>query len=309
MEDYVNFKGHFTVQTINQYGDIVDEYVENNMIMEVARTSMAKIFAQLTGQDSISKIVLGTYGHNFTGADTTTNIIFPKTSEQGFVKERDRLFSEPLDVGDGDIAIDIKENDLVKYIGTINGTATTNAFYIWAGEDAEAINIATTDFGDSNLWKPMGTTEPYTYTISFGLPGTTSGNLTDIKEYGRIEYSDWDAATDYLQDAYVLYDGVYYISLSSSGNQGIEPTVTAGWESFWEVIDFFDSGSTGSMTLSDSSVSFTFDINTTAANDEDNVIYTEAALYTGADIFAMKTFKAKIKDSSVLLRIIWTITF
>lgn len=308
MKDNVYFKGHFTVQTINKFGDITDEYVDNNMIMEAARVSMANIFAQVATQPSVSKLVLGTFGHTFDTA-IDQNIIYPKTASQGFVKERDRLFSEYITVDDTDISVSLKENDLIKYAGTGNASATTNAYYVWVDADAVAINISSTDFADTTIWKAMGTDEPYRYTLEFEMPGVQSAGVNNLKEYGLIDYTEWDAVTNYLQDDYVIYAGVYYISLTSSGNLGVEPGVTANWENYWAVIDFFDSGSTGNVTVSGSSVTFTFDINSAAANNNGNVVYTEAALYTGSDIFAMKTFKAKVKDDSVLLRIIWTITF
>ena len=310
MQDNVYFKGHFTVQTIDKQSQtIIDEYVDNNMIMEAARTSMSKIFAQIATQKSISKLVLGTYGHAFT-TTVDTNIVNPKSSENGFIKERDRLFSQYIELNDTALSVSIKENDLIRYTGTQNATATQNAFYIWIAEAAQSINIRTTNFADTTKWKAMGTTKPFTYTLEFDLPGTTlTAPVNNLKEYGLIEYTTWNAQTSYLQDAYVLYSGVYYISLSSSGNVGKEPGVTANWQNYWRQVDFFDSGSVATVGQTGSSVTFTFDINSAAGNNNGNVVYTEAALYAGTNIFAMKTFKAKVKDDSVLLRIIWTITF
>jgi hypothetical protein len=310
MIDNVYFKGYFTVQSIDkQTNAIIDEYVDNNMIMEAARTSMSKIFAKISSQKSVSKLVLGTYGHAF-GSTIAENIVTPKSSEQGFVKERNRLFSQYVEVNDSNISMSIKENDLIMYKGTTNSTGVTNGFYIWKGADSSAVNIHTTNFQNATVWQSMGTNKPFTYTLEFDLPGTTmTAPVNNLKEYGLIEYTDWNVSTNYLQDAYVLYSGVYYISLSSSGNIGKEPGVTANWQNYWTQIDFFDSGSTATVGQSGSSVTFTFDINSAAGNNGGNVVYTEAALYTGSDIFAMKTFKAKVKDDSVLLRIIWTITF
>jgi len=70
-----------------------------------------------------------------------------------------------------------------------------------------------------------------------------------------------------------------------------------------------DLGSSVLVETSGSSVKYTVDIDAQAANNNSTVIYTEAALYAGSRIFSAKTFKGKIKDASVLLRIIWVITF
>jgi hypothetical protein len=75
--------------------------------------------------------------------------------------------------------------------------------------------------------------------------------------------------------------------------------------------DDVDSGSTVKVLQTDTSVVFTIDIATAAGNSQNDTtsVFTEAALYANGRIFSMKTFKAKVKDSTVLLRIVWTITF
>jgi len=71
------------------------------------------------------------------------------------------------------------------------------------------------------------------------------------------------------------------------------------------------SGSEVTVVQSGSSVTFTIDVAGVAAIGQTGTTstFTEAALYANGSIFSHKTFKAKIKDSSVTLRIIWTITF
>lgn len=73
-------------------------------------------------------------------------------------------------------------------------------------------------------------------------------------------------------------------------------------------------GSTVSVEQIDNAVTFTFDMPISAGNSQNVPItgtstYTEAGLYANGRIFAMKTFGAKIKDSTVALRVAWTITF
>ena len=58
------------------------------------------------------------------------------------------------------------------------------------------------------------------------------------------------------------------------------------------------------------SVTYVFNIAQDAFNGtKDGVVYTEAALFIDSNIFAMKTFKGKIKEKSVSFRITWQIIF
>ena len=69
--------------------------------------------------------------------------------------------------------------------------------------------------------------------------------------------------------------------------------------------------------LSDTSVIFTFYIDADHGNDQNNTdeydipttLFNEAGLYVNGRLFAMRTFPSKIKDETVKLRVIWTITF
>ena len=68
-----------------------------------------------------------------------------------------------------------------------------------------------------------------------------------------------------------------------------------------------------SREVSGRTVTYTFDIPKEAANndssDNDTIAYTEAAMYAGDKIFSMKTFPARVKESSVSMKIIWSIIF
>ncbi len=68
-----------------------------------------------------------------------------------------------------------------------------------------------------------------------------------------------------------------------------------------------DLGSAVELLYVGTDVKYTIDIPVTAANGTGTVVYTEAALYAGTNIFSMKCFPGKIKDNTVSLRIIWTI--
>ena len=73
-----------------------------------------------------------------------------------------------------------------------------------------------------------------------------------------------------------------------------------------------DSG-TASTTINlkylNNNIKYTIEIPELAANNTGIVVFTEAALYAGDNIFSMKCFPGKIKDSTVSLRVIWTIIF
>lgn len=66
-------------------------------------------------------------------------------------------------------------------------------------------------------------------------------------------------------------------------------------------------GNTISRVHSGSTVTYTINIPTTAANNAGTVVYSEAALYAGSYLFSMKCFPGKIKDSTVSIRVTWSI--
>lgn len=70
-----------------------------------------------------------------------------------------------------------------------------------------------------------------------------------------------------------------------------------------------DSGSEVSVSKTETGIQYIFTIPYNAGNNDGTSVFTEAALYAGDNIFSMKCFKAKIKDDSSTLRIIWEIDF
>ena len=68
-----------------------------------------------------------------------------------------------------------------------------------------------------------------------------------------------------------------------------------------------NSGTIITLATTTNSVQYTIEIDDTAANNTGIVVFTEAALYAGSNIFSMKCFPGKIKDNTVSLRIIWKI--
>jgi len=251
MLDNIKLKGHFKIQTIDKNNNILDEYEDHNMIMESARISMSEMFADLNASTFINKIKLGTLGH------IGDSILIPKSALDGFVKERDRMFSEsyPSTIEINDIIDVIKKNDIFYINATIPG------YYRYLNADIENYTITDEVVSDEGIWEFIEN-EPYTYSINFELPQENTDPIN-----GTI-------AQNITED-----------------NPG--------------------SGSIVSVLQTDTSVTFIIDIGTPAANEHqiNTSVFTEAALYANGRIFTMKTFKAKVKDSSILLRIRWTIIF
>ena len=254
MEDKLNFKGHFKIQAIDQNNIVIDEWQDDNMIMETARTTMSELFANLSTSTFINKVTLGTLGH------VGDSILVPKGKDEGFVIERTRLFSEVLTgaITPGQTVAVIRKNDVLHIDATSNDA---KGYYRFLQADVQNYVVNDIVITDPDSWEFLGTTAPYTYSLNFELPGDNGGGL---------------------------------------GGDAVNLTE-----------DETNAGSAVKVLQSGSSVTFTIDIATGAANgqNETTSVFTEAALYANSRIFAMKTFKAKVKDSTVLLRIIWTITF
>lgn len=76
------------------------------------------------------------------------------------------------------------------------------------------------------------------------------------------------------------------------------------------VITCDDGVSTISSNIIDTDVIYEINIHNTSMNGKKgSMIYTEAAFYTGDQIFSMRTFKGKIKEDSVSIKITWKIMF
>jgi len=255
MKDKVNFKGHFKIQAIDKDNKVVDEWSDDNMIMEGARATMSEIFSNLNSNTFVNYLKIGSLGH------VGDNIILPKDANNGFVKERDRMFSEFETVSDGYTVQTLRLNDIVKYTGNDN-------YYRYIGSETTQYQITNEAVFDDTAWVLHSEEVPYVYQLNFDIPGT---------------------------------------NVSAEGDNA---TINEEIDSFGNT--FVSSGSEVKVAQSGSTVTFTFDIATSAGNEQQNgltSIFTEASLWANDRIFAMKTFKAKVKDSTVLLRIVWSITF
>jgi len=94
-------------------------------------------------------------------------------------------------------------------------------------------------------------------------------------------------------------DGVNYNSIEFTVDGVSGNTVTAS-----------DSISTVNTTVNGHEVVYIIDIDNNALNaSSGSIVYTECAFYAGSEIFSMRTFKGKVKDNTVGLRITWKIIF
>jgi hypothetical protein len=257
MQDNITFKGHFQIQALDAQNNmtVLDEYVDDNMIMESARTTMSELFANLNSSTFINNFRIGTLGH------IGDSIITPKGKDEGFIKERDRMFSEAptAPVAANTFIANVRKNDIF-FIATTNPAQA--GYYRYLGATVTNYQVTDTVVANTAIWEFLGAAAPYTYSITFNMPRT---------------------------------------NIDVNGTQALNL-----------VEDDTASGSTVKVLQSGTSVTFTIDVATAAANLQKggpSSIFTEAALYANNRIFAMKTFKAKVKDSTVLLRIVWTITF
>jgi len=84
-----NIRGHFTVESVDTNGKIIERYEEDNLITDTARVNMCDLVTGLSTGLNINKFVLGTEGHN-------VSLTIPKTTAEGFVSARTRLFAEEM---------------------------------------------------------------------------------------------------------------------------------------------------------------------------------------------------------------------
>lgn len=169
-----NLKGHFKIETISKNGEVTDCYEQNNLIMDSARTTIAELFSLISSNTSIAKIVLGTRGHE-------GDIRIPKSSIEGFVSSRDRLFSEYTSFSNGQIN-DLNTGDVFLYAGTSALGGVSGRYYEYIGNPQEDVSLTSINFTNTSFWVDLGTNQPYNYEISFDLPQTAIGQCTNIVE-------------------------------------------------------------------------------------------------------------------------------
>ncbi len=87
LKDKMPVKGHFKIETLDKFGNILDIHEEHNLIMNGARNHFMKLISGSYDTNKvINRFVLGTKGI------VGDNDSLPKTAEDGFVATRTDLF-------------------------------------------------------------------------------------------------------------------------------------------------------------------------------------------------------------------------
>ena len=159
-EAFKDLKGHLKIERLDKNNNIIDVPVdEHNLICSNARISMAEIFANLDGIKFAHRFMLGTQGHK------ENNVYLPKDSLDGFVKERDRMFSQPSfeTWSSGDMMETLLKNDIVSIM------SPTNVIEYWRYNGENQTNYILDYNTISQQWTKFDTL-PYTVSIDFTLP-------------------------------------------------------------------------------------------------------------------------------------------
>lgn len=91
VENAPKARGEFTLQVLNDKGEVIDQFQENNLVVNTARESMSALLSGKNDSLGITTFVLGTRGHD----ETTNDILKPKVvGQDGYDETRTQLFSE-----------------------------------------------------------------------------------------------------------------------------------------------------------------------------------------------------------------------
>lgn len=120
------------------------------------------------------------------------------------------------------------------------------------------------------------------------------------------------------------------LMLPKTSDQGFVPTLTSLFSQtenkFTYTINFvpnktsnglasvtetdLNAGSTAEIVLGNNTITYQFELATNAGNGSTGTVgYTEAGLFVGNVLFAMRTFAVRSKDTSSIMRITWTLIF
>jgi hypothetical protein len=202
-------EGHFVVESLDADDKVVDRFEDHNMIMINARKSMAEIFAGLSDSVGAHRLVLGTHGCK------DKSVYLAKDSEDGFVKERTRIFSETSDLvySEGQIFESLMKGDIVKV--SLDGKNISYFRYNLDSEDV-VLNFEQME-NDHTSWTLL-TTAPYTYTIDFNLPGKNSTSKDNCNaEKDKTSPKAVDIVRVQQQDTSVIF--TFYVDQTNGNKQ------------------------------------------------------------------------------------------
>lgn len=191
---------------------------------------------------------------------------------------------------DGEVVDTYEEKNMI-----MNSARSTMA-HVMAGRTAIKPTINKIKLGD--LGYDGNILTPRTY-------DATRTQMFSEEENGHtfvVEFDSTDSST--VTPAVSAFDG----------NNTEAPMITSVQDTSATVIDAGASGVSMVVSVQDNITTYTVTIPQGTGNnkftaDVDVVAYTEAALYSDDNIFSFKTFPARAKDSSLELKITWSITF
>jgi len=182
MKDSYKFSGHFKIESVDKNNNIIDVYEDDNMIMTNASTSMSLMFSNLTNT-FVNHFALGTMGH------VQPNILVPKLAADGLTNTRDRMFSTSANHSANATAINsvipvLNQND-VFYIAVSNPAIP--GYYRYLGASVTNYTVLDINVTDINQWENLGTVAPYTYNITFNVPGTNVDQIVGDSALNIVE--------------------------------------------------------------------------------------------------------------------------
>lgn len=277
-------EGIFGIETYSN-GELVDTYTQKNMIMTTARNNMSALIAGFDTGTPIDGLVLGDFGHD-------GDLLTPKV----FVEGRDALFSE------------VDEHLTKLTFSSANKTISYEG-------DTDFTNLVATNVirVAGSMWNDGDYTVTNVDTVNGVI--TVSEALTDEDPGAKVTITKDPLGTPYVYNTDGFKDGHTF-------DVSFTPPTSAGYAAITAITDTadvaYDAGSLDDVTVEVSSVSnvtkYIIFIPQNKANnshtqDVDVIAYTEAALYAGGNIFSMRTFPARTKDSNLEFKITWSITF
>jgi hypothetical protein len=145
--------------------------------------------------------------------------------------------------------------------------------------------------------------------INSFVMGTEGHVGDDILDYKKVGSDGFDSTRTNLFSE--ESDGEYYvIPFNASGTETINIVADECYNS--KLVDTKETCNI-TRTVVDRTCTYIITVPDASANAADPntsvIAYTEAALYSGTDIFSMKTFPARVKEDTVKFEITWSIIF
>lgn len=148
----------------------------------------------------------------------------------------------------------------------------------------------------------------------------TKGHIgTDILAFKPVGTNSFDSTRTNIFSEVAVTGGLNYSIPFTVTGVGMDVTDLAARGVLYNIAVAQTPAETGAFNtvrrlVSNRTVTYTITIpavngNAVAAPPNNILAYTEAALYTGSEIFSMKTFPARVKESTVQLVITWSLIF